>query len=345
MNKSKCWCGNAQLNDFSNEYGECRTCGTLVSVVGLPPEMLVVKDDEQDFYGKQYWLNHQQESLGLPDIFQRSRNDLIERNLHWLKTLLKYRLPVADVLELGCSHGSFVALLKQSGYQATGLEMSPWVAELGRKTFGVPILVGPVETQNLPLASFDVITMMDVLEHLPDPLKTIRCCLDLLKPDGMLLIQTPQYREGISHESLVAANHPFRTLLQPDEHRYLFSDRSATNLFQQLGAEYIQFEPAIFDCYDMFLAVSRQTLKSHSPDEIEQVLLSTPNGRMAQAMLDLGGRELALIRQLHESELDRAERLEQIHTLTAMLQVSEADRAARLEQIHTLTDLLNKEQG
>lgn len=340
-----CWCGNTQVTPFSNEYGECRACGTLVSLMGLSLEKLMVTDDEQDFYGKQYWLNHQQESLGLPNIFQRSRNDLTERNLHWLKTLLKYRLPAADVLELGCSHGSFVALLKLAGYQATGLEMSQWVAELGRKTFGVPILVGLVETQNLPLASFDVIAMMDVLEHLPDPLATIRCCLDLLKPDGILLIQTPQFREGISHESLVAASNPFLTLLQSDEHLYLFSERSITEFFKHLEVDHLQLEPAIFAHYDMFLAVSRQPLKSHSPDEIEQMLLSTPNGRMALAMLDLEGRELALIRQLHESELDRAERLEQIHTLTAMLKESEADRAARLELILTLTDLLNKEKG
>lgn len=343
-NNSKCWCGNTQLADFSSEYGECQVCGTLVSLSGLTPEKHAVQDDEKDFYGKHYWLNHQQESLGLPDIFQRSRNDLIERNLHWLKTLLKYRLPAADVLELGCSHGSFVALMKQSGYQATGLEMSPWVAELGRKTFGVPILVGPVETQNLPLASFDVIAMMDVLEHLPDPLATMRRCLELLKPDGILLIQTPQFWEGMGHESLVVANHPFLSLLQPKEHLYLFSDRSVTEFFKRLGADYISFEPAIFDCYDMFLAVSRQPLRLHSSDEIEQSLLSAPNGRLALAMLDLRERELALIRQLNESKLDRAARLEQIHTLTDMLHVSEVDRSARLEQILTLTDMLKNKR-
>lgn len=322
---SKCWCGNTKLADFSSEYGECQVCGTLVSLSGLTPEKLAVHDDEKDFYGKQYWLDHQQKSLGLPDIFQRSRNDLTERNLHWLKTLLKYRLPTADVLELGCSHGSFVALMKQSGYQATGLEMSPWVAEFGRKTFGVPILVGPVETQNLPLASFDVIAMMDVLEHLPDPLTTIRCCLDLLKQDGILLIQTPQFREGISHESLVADNHPFLTLLQPDEHLYLFSDRSTTYLFQQLGAEYIQFEPAIFGHYDMFFAVSRVPLAPRSIEEIEASLTVTPNGRLALALLDIYSRETAALAQL---QADKA-------YLISQLQASEADRAARLEVIET----------
>lgn len=319
MKNTICWCGNTDLVAFSNEYSECRVCGTLVSLVGLSPEKLVVQDDEQDFYGKQYWLDHQQEDLGFPNIFQRARNDLTERNLHWLKTVMKYRLPAANVLELGCSHGSFVALLKLAGYQATGLEMSSWVAEFGRETFGVPLLVGPIEIQNLESASLDVIAMMDVLEHFPDPLATMRCCLKLLKPDGVLLIQTPQFREGVGHGSLVAGNHRFLEQLKSDEHLYLFSERSVTEFFKRLGVGFVSFEPAIFDCYDMFLAVSHQPMKTHTPEKIEQILLSSPNGRMVQALLDLRARELSLIQQLHESELDRAARWEQIQTLTAMV--------------------------
>jgi protein O-GlcNAc transferase len=47
---------------------------------------------------------------------------------------------------------------------------------------------------------------------------------------------------------------------------------------------------------------------------------------------------------LEESELDRGARLEQIHTLTALLRESELDRGARLEQIHTLTALLEESE-
>ena len=156
-------------SSFGPEYGECRACGTLVYLKDMPPEQLLVRDDETDFYGKKYWLEHQQDAFGYTDIHARARNDLTERNLHWLKTLLKYRLPPAKVLELGCSHGSFVALLRQAGYDAAGVEMSPWVVEFGQKTFGVPISVGPVETLDIAPGSLDVIALMDVLEHLPDP--------------------------------------------------------------------------------------------------------------------------------------------------------------------------------
>ncbi len=115
-----CWCGNASLLPFSPGYGQCRACRTLVYLKDMPPGQLLVRDDETDFYGKKYWLEHQQVDFGYADIYTRARNDLTERNLHWLKTLLKYCLPSAKVLELGCSHGSFVALLRQAGYDAAG---------------------------------------------------------------------------------------------------------------------------------------------------------------------------------------------------------------------------------
>src|SRR5689334_12674872 len=110
--KRHCWCGNTELIDFSTDYGICSSCGTLVSQVGLSDVQLTVHDDNTDFYGKEYWLSHQTQDLGFPDIYQRSRQDIPERCVHWLHTVLKYKLPPGKALELGSSHGGFVALLR-----------------------------------------------------------------------------------------------------------------------------------------------------------------------------------------------------------------------------------------
>ncbi len=337
-----CWCGNTDLHPFGPDYSECRECGTVVYPKDMAPAQFLVGDDDTAYYGKKYWLEHQQEDLGSGDIHTRGRSDITERNLHWLEAMLKYQLPPAKVMELGCSHGSFIALLRQAGYDASGVEMSPWVVDYAKETFGVPVVTGPIETLDIAPGSLDVIVLMDVLEHLPDPEGTMRQCLTLLKPDGLLLVQTPQYKEGADYASMVAAGTPFLDMLIPEEHIYLFSDRSATQLFKQLGAEYIQFEPAIFGQYDMFFAVSRVPFSTNTIVQVEEALLSKPSGRIALALLDLRGRELDLTRKWAESEADRAARWEQIQALTAMLKESEADRAARLESITTLTEMLRK---
>lgn len=315
----RCWCGSEEFDPFNADYAHCRKCKTLVLQRDVLPDDSKVVDDDSDFYGKKYWLEHQNQDLGYPDIHERARKDITERNLHWLKTLLKYRLPPASILELGCSHGSFVALMRQAGYDASGVEMSPWVVEYGRHVFNIPVSIGPVESLDIPVGSLDCVAMMDVLEHFPDPAKTIAHCLSLLNEDGFLLIQTPRYDHWLTHKDLTEANHPFLNQLKADEHIFLFSKDSVTDFFSKLGVENVSFEPAIFGAYDMFLLASRKEMTPISENEGTTALLDAPQGRVAQALLDLRDREIHLIDELRDSERDRLDRFEQIQALTELV--------------------------
>ena len=87
-----CWCGNRELQPFGPEYGECRSCGTLVYLKDMAPEESLVRDDETDFYGKKYWLEHQQDAFGYEDIHTRARKDISERAWGTLIDELKKRL-------------------------------------------------------------------------------------------------------------------------------------------------------------------------------------------------------------------------------------------------------------
>ena len=317
----QCWCGSGCLSLFSADYMRCLICETLVSQSAASTEQSAVCDDESDFYGKQYWLSHQANDLGHPDIYSRARYDLTERNLHWLNTLLKYALPTAKVLDLGCSHGSFVALMAQAGYDATGVEMSPWVVDYGRKTFEVPIHVGPIEKLDIPEQSLDAIVLMDVLEHLPDPVTTMSYCLRLLKSDGFLLIQTPEFKSNMRYEFLVSQKSPFLNMLQADEHLYLFSQQSVIQLLQKLGASHVYFEPAIFSNYDMFLVASQSSIERCSPHQVEDTLLKTPSGRLTLALLNLRAQVVTLEQQFQQADTDRKARLQQVDILTQQVDI------------------------
>jgi len=318
MGKRICWCGDSEYLEFSTEYVRCASCGTLISCFGLTDDQLRVSDDESAFYGKKYWLEHQSHDLGFPDIYQRARRDLCDRNLHWLATLLKYKSPPARTLELGCSHGSFVALLKHVGFDAMGIEMSPWVVEFARKTFNIPMLVGPIEKLELDAGAFDVIALMDVLEHLADPIGTMRHALTLLKPDGLLLIQTPQAKNDMVYSQLIEANAPFLEQLKSDEHLFLFTESSAVALFDRLGAKFIHFERPIFHHYDMFFIVSRQPIAQNKCRDTKEHL-ETPTGRFVQALLDQDARIKRLEEHIELIDKDREARLGQINSLTKMI--------------------------
>ena len=66
----------------------------------------------------------------------------------------------------------------------------------------------------------------------------MRRCLDLLKPDGILLIQTPCYPASTSYEVIASQNSDLLKILEPREHLYLFSQPSIRDFFNRLGASH-----------------------------------------------------------------------------------------------------------
>jgi len=261
---------------------------------------------------------------------------LPERCLHWLQTLLTYRLPPARILEVGCAHGGFVALMRWAGFDALGLELSPWVVDFAHKTFAIPVLLGIVEEQKLEPGSLDAIALYDVLEHMPDPVATMRHCAQLLKPDGIFIVQMPDYKGDKLYAEMVEQHDHFLEQMKSIEHLHLFTRRAAQEFFERLGYPFLQFEQQLF-AYDMFFIASRQPLTKNTSEHIAEKLLSSAPSRIIQALLDQKF-ELNQLQAAHQETL-------------AHYQMSEADRAERLkvievqgEELAALQALLHRTQ-
>jgi 2-polyprenyl-3-methyl-5-hydroxy-6-metoxy-1,4-benzoquinol methylase len=331
---SRCWCGNEQLEPFSEEYLRCPSCESLV-LIQRPADLFPKNGEEQAYYGKEYWLSHQEHDLKLPSIVSRARTDLVDRVPYWLNKVLQHRLPPARALELGCANGSLVAMLRQLGYDASGLELSAWVVDFARQTFNVPMYLGPVEEQEIEPHSLDLLMLMDVIEHLPDPLATMRTALGSLRPGGLVILQTPAYPAGTSFLELSAADHPFLKMLIPGDHLYLFSQAALRQLLLACGLEFTLEEPALFP-YDQFLFASSAPIANHTAAEILASLEEKPERRLALAHLDLYQR-LAQIEKLYvQADLDRSARLEQLNKISRQRDEAEADRSARLKRMNEL---------
>lgn len=96
-----------------------------------------------------------------------------------------------QLLDIGCGNGSLVAPLRDLGWSVTGVEIDPVPAALAREHLGLMVYESTVEEACLESESFDVVTMHHVIEHLPDPLGTLRECWRVLKPGGKLVVITP----------------------------------------------------------------------------------------------------------------------------------------------------------
>lgn len=95
------------------------------------------------------------------------------------------------VLDVGCAGGAFLAAAREFGFEPSGVEPSHWMAALGRRAYNLDIRDGILEPGMFAEHSFDVITLWDVIEHLPDPHATLTLIGSLLKPEGYLLVNYP----------------------------------------------------------------------------------------------------------------------------------------------------------
>lgn len=101
-----------------------------------------------------------------------------------------------SILDVGCGLGFFVkAVMEQKpNWNVIGYEMSKTAVKYAREKNGlVNVFEGMVQTSNIQKNSLDVITMWDVIEHIPKPKPLLEYLHSLLKPGGFLFLQTPNF--------------------------------------------------------------------------------------------------------------------------------------------------------
>lgn len=111
--------------------------------------------------------------------------------LRGLQTVRQHIPPAgARVLDVGTAGGAFLEAAAEYGYDACGLEPSAFMAEQARRR-GLNVTAGTLEDGVFPPASFDMVCLWDVLEHVARPRDLLMAIRPILKPQGVLLINYP----------------------------------------------------------------------------------------------------------------------------------------------------------
>ncbi len=95
-------------------------------------------------------------------------------------------------LDVGCGTGFLVEVAQDLGWQAEGLEVSVASVEFGRER-GLDLHAGTIEEVAPPAGAYDVVTMMEVIEHVPQPVDLLRQVRELLRPGGVLYLTCPNW--------------------------------------------------------------------------------------------------------------------------------------------------------
>ncbi len=97
----------------------------------------------------------------------------------------------ARLLDFGCGAGEFLCRMRDVGWNVMGLDVSTEVVERLRTELGLTAIAGTLPHPELRDGSFEAVTMWQALEHVHQPLDTLRAAYDLLTPGGKLLVAVP----------------------------------------------------------------------------------------------------------------------------------------------------------
>ena len=142
------------------------------------------------------------------------------------------------LLDIGTAGGSFLHVAKSRGWEVAGCEPSRWLCDWSAKHYGLTVHPGTIfDMPGLVPASFDVITLWDVLEHVPDPAKVLDECRRLLKPGGLLVVNYPDIGAWISR----AMGRRWVFLLSV--HLYYFTRTTISKMLRGRGFEPFLLKP------------------------------------------------------------------------------------------------------
>lgn len=141
------------------------------------------------------------------------------------------------LLDVGCGNGDFLRLARDLGWRVSGVDFDPRAVEASRKD-GLDVLLGGIEIAHHQSKRFDVITLSHVLEHVHDPRHLLMRCRALLKPTGLLWIDTPNI--GAQGYQLFGA---FWRGLEVPRHLVLFSRDTLEQLLLELKFQNVEDAP------------------------------------------------------------------------------------------------------
>ena len=103
----------------------------------------------------------------------------------------RHQRPAGRVLDVGCATGLFLDAMRARGWEVAGVEPSAYASAYARQTFDLDVATATLEEIAFPDSAFDVVTMWDVLEHVPDPRATLAEVARILRPGGLFVASLP----------------------------------------------------------------------------------------------------------------------------------------------------------
>jgi len=214
--------------------GRCRACG----LVYVNPVPFFEPADEFSEMSRGFEYTEYMHHPITPGILAFERQQLLA-NVAEVARLRGHALEVerpVRFLDVGCGSGASVGAASGLGWDAIGIDLDPQLIAEGREQLKVDLRCERILDSDLPPGWFDFIKLRDVIEHLPDPLEVLGKLRELLAPDGIILVVTPN-EGGLPTRArlFLRQRHTLVATGRPPHHLHSFTPRTLALTMRRAG--------------------------------------------------------------------------------------------------------------
>ena len=168
--------------------------------------------------------------------YAKKASTKLKRSLRRVRLVKNRFVSTGRWLDIGCSAGFVVKSAKDSGFDAFGIDIEPWGINYGKTNLQLNNLVaGAIEDQAYPDHYFNVISLYDVIEHVPDLNLLVKELKRILTAEGIIHIITPD----IGHRRVTKPLSDWKEI-KPSEHLYYFNKTTLSKLFNKHGLNIVK---------------------------------------------------------------------------------------------------------
>ncbi|MGI8468710.1 MAG: class I SAM-dependent methyltransferase [Pyrinomonadaceae bacterium] len=205
----------------------CNNCRTLYT---QSVEEIYAAENYDDYY--------HEGNLTVPDIVNSRLREIVE-------SFEPYRQN-NRLLDVGCGAGLLLEAALKNKWQAEGLEISSSSVDSLRKR-GIKVFHGVLSEARFPEDRFDVVTAVEILEHIPNPAEIITKIHRILRPGGLFWATTPHGR-GASARLLGQK----WSCVTPPEHLHLFSVKGLRKIIEKAGFSEVKISTHGVNPFEIF---------------------------------------------------------------------------------------------
>lgn len=256
-NKSFLACIDHTVSRETFQIVECESCG--FKFTNPRPE----EKDLGRYYKSEDYVSHSNTKKGfINSTYQSVRKYTLLKKLQLISKYFK----TGNILDIGCGTGEFLNTCKSAKWKTIGIEPDSDARQMAIKNYDLDVREEG-ELKSLPDASFDIISMWHVLEHVPKLNERVEELKRLIKPNGIIIIAVPNCNSldaKIYKEQWAAYDVP--------RHLYHFTPKDIDSLFLKHDLKVFKVLPMVFDSF--YVSMLSEKIKTGKTN----ILRSTWNG-------------------------------------------------------------------